>query len=200
MHFFKALHYHSFRCLELAQRSPVMLTGDMVRKKKLLWELFDGIHAYLTKHDITHWLVFGTLLGYFRENEIIEHDLDIDFGCNESEYTKLLSCIKKDPPPFAFRDTSWRHYGPKVYFTHKGYDLDLYFFKRDEQLIHSYEKTEWANYTLPIPEKYVFPLQPVVFNGRTCMAPKQIENYLKFVYGSIEKEAKRNPITGFWES
>jgi hypothetical protein len=44
----------------------------------------------LTKHNINHWIVYGTLLGAVRENNIIKHDYDFDLGILIEDYLKIL--------------------------------------------------------------------------------------------------------------
>ena len=53
------------------------------KRSELLKDNFEEIlntiySSPLKDYDI--WLDFGTLLGYYRENDFISHDLDMDFG------------------------------------------------------------------------------------------------------------------------
>ncbi len=49
------------------------------------------IDDLLTKHEIKHWVMYGTLLGGIRQKNIIEYDYDIDFGASINDADKLLS-------------------------------------------------------------------------------------------------------------
>ena len=43
-------------------------------------ELLQRFSEALNAEDITFWLEFGTLLGYYREHDFIKHDDYLDFG------------------------------------------------------------------------------------------------------------------------
>lgn len=59
----------------------------------------DYVNNILTKYNIKHWLMFGTLLGGIRNHDIIDYDYDFDFGCLIEDKNKIMSLnkiIKKD--------------------------------------------------------------------------------------------------------
>ncbi|WP_020403830.1 hypothetical protein [Gracilimonas tropica] len=168
-------------------------------RRKVLWELFQSSNHFLKSLDVDYWVNFGTLLGFYRENDIIGHDIDIDFGCHEKYYPKILASKNKLPRELTLCDTSSRHNGPKLYMSYKGFDADIYFYKEDGQKLYSYEKTKWENYNAPIPMEMVFPTQDLVARDIETRAPNDIEAYLKTIYGCLDKDAVRNPETGYWE-
>ena len=47
----------------------------------------------LSKHNVTHWIQNGTLLGFYREGTFIEHDTDIDFGVLAETFT--VDCYRE---------------------------------------------------------------------------------------------------------
>ena len=49
------------------------------------------IHYELSKHNIKHWLMYGTLLGCVRNKDVIPYDYDFDFGILFSDIDKILS-------------------------------------------------------------------------------------------------------------
>ena len=52
-------------------------------------EILNTIYSSpLKNYDI--WLDFGTLLGYYRENDFISHDLDMDFGIIIPDYQSFF--------------------------------------------------------------------------------------------------------------
>ena len=54
-----------------------------IRNKYFLAEGEELLRAFaeaMNGGNIQFWLEFGSLLGYYRENDFIKHDCDIDFG------------------------------------------------------------------------------------------------------------------------
>jgi len=63
------------------------------KRSELLKDNFEEIlqtiySSPLKDYDI--WLDFGTLLGFFRENDFISHDLDMDFGIIIPDYQRFV--------------------------------------------------------------------------------------------------------------
>ena len=59
------------------------------KRSNLLKENFEEILNVVYSSDLKDyniWLDFGTLLGYYRENDFISHDLDMDFGVQVSNF------------------------------------------------------------------------------------------------------------------
>ena len=54
------------------------------------------IHNELEKHNIKHWLMYGTLLGCVRNKDVIPYDYDFDFGILYSDKEKILSIDLED--------------------------------------------------------------------------------------------------------
>jgi hypothetical protein len=55
------------------------------------------IHTILKKNNISHWLMYGTLLGSIRNRDIIPYDYDFDFGIFYEDVDKILSIKQEDP-------------------------------------------------------------------------------------------------------
>ena len=56
-----------------------------------IYEHIKDIHYELSKHNIKHWLMYGTLLGCVRNKDVIPYDYDFDFGILFSDIEKILS-------------------------------------------------------------------------------------------------------------
>lgn len=52
------------------------------------------ISDLLNKHNIKHWLMYGSLLGAVRNNDIIPYDYDFDLGANVYDYNKIMALNK----------------------------------------------------------------------------------------------------------
>lgn len=193
------ISYHLRRIKEYTQRYFYTSIFYPSSKKEILWELFVEVNKFLADLNIEYWTNYGTLLGFYRDQDLIEHDIDIDFGCDDQLNELIWSNKNKLSAGFKLYDSSSRHLGPKFYISYKGFDADIYFYKNEEDYLHTYEKTDWENYSRPIPTKLVYPLQELNVRNIKTLVPRSTEEYLKFIYGNLEAHAKRNRNTGFWE-
>lgn len=194
-----SISYHLRRLKEYTQRYLHTRMNRVDIRRKILWELFELSNQFLSELNIEYWVNYGTLLGFYREKQIINHDIDIDFGCHEKFYPYILENLSKLPAELKFYDSSNRHLGPKVYMSYKGFDADIYFYRTEGERLYSYEKTYWKNYNAPIPEKYVFPTRELKIQDIKTLIPANPKNYLKTIYGNLSADAIRNPVTGYWE-
>lgn len=60
------------------------LTSDSIFKH------LQYINKLFIKHNISHWLVYGTLLGSIRQNDIIPYDHDFDLGIKHEDHKKVF--------------------------------------------------------------------------------------------------------------
>ena len=168
------------------------------RKIEILQYLFKAINELLKKTGEDYWLDFGTLLGNYREKGIIPHDIDVDFGMHERSYQKVLQIKNTLPSSIRFYDTSKSHRGPKVYFSYKGFDVDIYFYEDLGESLRSYENSRYPNETSPIPKHLIFPLQKGTHLNESTFTPAHPKAYLEHVYGYIGRDAARDTQTGYW--
>jgi hypothetical protein len=63
------------------------------------------VHTLLSKHNIKHFLLYGTLLGCIRNKDIIPYDYDFDFGIIHEDYNTILS-LPHDDPHYKFEPTT----------------------------------------------------------------------------------------------
>ncbi len=172
--------------------------GYRARKLQILRHFFTEVNDYLQKLQVDYWVDFGTLLGFYRENDILPHDIDVDFGVEEKDFLKIWEARHKLPAGFTMYDTSFRHNGPKLYISFKGFDADIYFYRDTAGRLQSTEKAQYANEMQEIPRGLIFPLKNTEFLGRPTKVPANVQGYLEFVYGYIGSDAVRNTTTGFW--
>lgn len=64
----------------------------MMNHDNALRNLVD-VTQILSKHNVTHWIQNGTLLGLYREGTFIKHDTDIDLGLLAKTFT--IECYKE---------------------------------------------------------------------------------------------------------
>ncbi|MEP2026658.1 MAG: LicD family protein [Reichenbachiella sp.] len=170
------------------------------RKKRLniLRRLFVVTNEYMKSTGATYWIDYGTLLGQYREKDIISHDMDIDYGVHEDEFEKIWSQRHKLPKGFKLYNTSFRHRGPKLYFNYKGFDADIYFYEAKNGTLTSYENSNYQSEKTPYPKDLALPTQKAQFLGEETFVPAQPKEYLKHIYHYLGQNGKRDLSTGYW--
>lgn len=172
------------------------------RKRKIyvLEEMYRLSIALLKETGEPFWLDFGTLLGYHRSGGIIPHDVDIDIAMMESSYQKISELKNKMPRGLKFYDTSANHEGPKVYFSYKGYDFDIFFYEEKDQTIRTFVEADYPNERQYIPMELVFPLKEDDFLGVNITVPNDTKGYLELMYGYLGTGGSRDQETGLWHA
>jgi phosphorylcholine metabolism protein LicD len=169
------------------------------RKLKILREFYHLTNQFLMSLDIEYWLAYGTLLGYYREKDIIKHDIDLDFGATQQAYQVILNNQHKLPPVIKLFDTSKNHNGPKLFFSYKGFDTDIYFYDKKDNLLVPFLISSIPADMTPFDVNYIFPITKSDFLGGSTFIPADPLKYLEHCYGYIGKNAKFNKSTGLWE-
>lgn len=167
------------------------------KKIKILEELYRISAQTLNQTGEEFWLDFGTLLGYYRDGGIIPHDIDVDFAMHEKSYEAIAN-LKNLPSYLKLYDTTPKHNGPKMYFSYKGFDVDIYFYEDLGDKLKSYEKSHFPNERQEIPRDLVYPLQEMKLFGEKGYVPAKTKEYLEFIYGYIGRNGIRDSSTGFW--
>lgn len=168
------------------------------RKIHVLEEMYRLSITLLKETGEPFWLDFGTLLGYYRSGGIIPHDVDIDVAMMESSYEKIKELKMKMPQGLKFYDTSDNHEGPKVYFSYKGYDFDIFFYEEHGESIRTFVEADYPNERQHIPKGLVFPLKKDDFLGVEITVPKDAKGYLELMYGYLGTGGTRDEQTGLW--
>lgn len=169
-------------------------------KLKALEELFKVTNRFLQDLGVEYWLAYGTLLGYHREERILSHDQDIDFGAHEKEYDRIRGGRHNLPPGFKMHDTTRKHPGPKLYITYKGWEADIYFYEDMDSHLRCYLASTIQGDLEPVPKNYVYPLKEAIFLREKTVIPNQTEAYLLHLYGYIGENAEQDKKTGYWHS
>ena len=182
------------------------------RRSSLLRENFQEVlkiiyNSQLNKYAL--WLDFGTLLGFYRENDFINHDLDMDFGIIINDYDDFLEkekyLIKK-----GFSRTKEFYYKNRLVelsYSYKGLNVDFIVYRRKADVIESDTiffmtnalgkptRYEVYNYRLPFSE-----LEGHNFKAVEIKVPNNTREYLSKLYGedfevpNTNYNWKENPI------
>ncbi|MDP5199625.1 phosphorylcholine transferase LicD [Flavobacterium sp. DG2-3] len=81
---------------DLSEYNPI---GSDLRKGQLrILEIAKEFDSICHKHNVTYWLMSGTLLGARRHGGFIPWDDDFDVGVEKKDYQRLLNCLEKELP------------------------------------------------------------------------------------------------------
>lgn len=73
------------------------MTQEELRKVSLIQlEIMDEVHRICEKHNITYYMIGGTLLGAVRHGGFIPWDLDIDIGMPREDYDSFKTVCQKE--------------------------------------------------------------------------------------------------------
>lgn len=133
---------------------------------------------YILK-DINWWLDFGTLLGFYRDGRIIDHDSDLDVGVVYEDFYKNIDTIKNkiDELGFYMTKVSDLFYRINLSKTNELH-CDIFLFKNKDNVY----KTHFKEYLSKHEE--IFPLNKRVFFKTEFNVPNNIEYFLETRYGS----------------
>lgn len=143
----------------------------------------------LNKLKMDYWLTDGTLLGYYRNGDFIDHDEDLDFGARIDNFDERLL--------MDFVDNGWklvsimgnRNCGLEISFKKRGIKLDIFFFYREGmKLWHgAWRKIKEDGQVKRNLIKYYyddFVLTKTDFKGESFNIPGETEKYISTKYGA----------------
>jgi len=179
-----------------------LLAGPRYREKARadLRQFYLGLNAYLQALEVDYWLAYGTLLGYFRDRDLILGDSDIDFGLRVEDYQRLLDYRHRLPPGYTLVDTSHKHGGPKLYIRSGLFAADLYFYQSDGEHLRLFLNSHYVADRTPVPRSLILPTRPDQFLGQPTRVPNQVEELMLWTYQYLGSDGKLDPATGFWHA
>ncbi len=71
---------------------------DAISPEKIVHEVFEHLlftSNILKQNNIKHWILYGTLLGAIRQNDIIPYDYDFDLGIYYEDTEKVIELNNK---------------------------------------------------------------------------------------------------------
>lgn len=158
---------------------------EAVPREVVVRNLIDA-RSVLDSMGICCWLTDGTLLGYFRENDLLAHDRDVDLGIRIEDYSDFII------PEFRRHGFDLKYVlgekrqGLELSFTRDGVKVDLFFFYReDDRLWHGawqgFDKGRKRNLIMYYYEP--FSLKEIEFLGETFNVPEDTLKYVETKYG-----------------
>ena len=155
------------------------------KRSNLLKENFEEILNIVYSSELKNyniWLDFGTLLGYYRENDFISHDLDMDFGVQVSSLEDFES-IEKYLAENGFKRTKEFYFDKdlvELSYSYKGLNVDFIIYKKEDDPFSGLKECD--------------------FKGMKVKVPDNTQEYLRTLYGedfetpNTNYNWKENPI------
>jgi len=136
--------------------------------KKTADKLLKDWHDICTSLNIPHFLLFGTCLGFHREQGYIKDDNDLDVGvlCDSQRLEILIVALSKKG------------------ITIGGRLIDNINFYRSSVLLDIFHTFG------PLHQKYLDKFDTMIYEGVEYNMPSPVEDYLKFVYDDWRTPAK----------
>jgi len=159
------------------------------RRQRALRRAVADVGRIFAAHGIDYWCDFGTLLGFYRDGDIIPSDKDADLSIMASEKTRIM----------ALADT-FRTHGYEL--TDRGgraqkliriidertrYYVDIYPYIADGTVLRSV----WASPQEDIPAALVAERVPASFHGAPILVPADVPAVLHHRYGPTYATPRR---------
>ena len=141
-----------------------------------------GVCRILEAHDVEYWCDFGTLLGFYRENDIIRHDKDADLGVLASEAPR----IKALAPVFLEHGYWLTDQGGRakrllrIHDQRTWYYVDIYTYVPDGDTLRSVFLSPQHD----LPASFVVSRVRAPFLGTTVHVPADVPGLVRHRYGS----------------
>ncbi|MFY0627126.1 MAG: hypothetical protein JXR07_12575 [Reichenbachiella sp.] len=175
------------------------LPGQYTEKKvEILKEFYFLTNSYLKNQNVDYWIAYGTLLGYHREKGILSHDIDLDYGAPGASFESIWNNRNTLPKGLTLENWSDRHRGPKLFFSYKGFDADIYFYEEVNEELVPFLISDIPADMEPVLRQNIYPLHEVDFLGDKTYIPENPKNYLEQCYGYIGPGAAFDKKTGYW--
>lgn len=168
----------------------------------MLYEHLTNVSKILKTNNIKHWIMYGTLLGAIREQNIISYDYDFDLGANIDDLNSILN-LNDDKSDYKFVKSSgmaididdssndistWR-VSVKIYY--KDIEVgDIYLYQKcSDGYMRRFDKDLglyfWPNSTFP--SWFIDKLDYVKIRDNIFPAPRLGEELLLHWYGKTWK-------------
>ncbi|MBN6081960.1 phosphodiesterase [Aggregatibacter actinomycetemcomitans] len=153
--------------------------------------LSEAISKY-TK-PIKIWLEFGTLLGYYRESNILQHDTDIDFGIEENNLIEdFIQHLEKSGFKLLRKFVINSNLSYLNNFTaeytiqyKENVSIDFFIFKniKNKKICYCFDENNKNSYNVSYIEFDNFELEKTTFLNQEFYRPNNIQKHLTSYYG-----------------
>ncbi len=142
------------------------------------------LHSLLERNQISFFLAYGTLLGIYRDSELLPHDKDLDVGLNwDCSRDKLLQVLQQSGlywiDPKSLNSTN-NQYNFGVIEKRRGISIDFFFFKPEG----SYFLSGFHHLPHPLLWRFNgFELGEITYKNKIFKVPVNPEIFLVDIYG-----------------
>jgi len=170
------------------------LTQSVGFDKDIAIQNLSDAKTILDSLGMRNWLTDGTLLGYYRENDFIAHDLDMDMGSFIEDFDKDITKRFKENGWDLLSTFGKLDIGYELSYIRNGVKLDIFFFYKENDKY-------WHGAWRPIEKKgrnlikyYYdsFGLKEVEFKGQLFNVPEDTLHYIETKYGPDWKTPQKS--------
>jgi hypothetical protein len=132
-------------------------------------------------HHVDYWCDFGTLLGFYRERDIINGDKDADFSILETEKPRIMALadvLRANGYDLTDRGGRARKV-IRIYEAKTRYYVDIYPFVANGGMLRSVLASPQED----IPAHLVARRKPASFLGASVLVPEDVPGLLRHRYG-----------------
>lgn len=171
--------------IEISRNKHFLLEGE---------ELLQVLAQVLNDNKILFWLDFGTLLGYYRDNDFIKHDNDIDIGVKIEDSLKLNKVLSSSGFKLIHKFSTSTG-GLEECYRYKNTCVDVFYYNTDENnnsiycyiffIVSNFIKFHNKRYKCTV-KRLDFPISDFVqveFKGAQVNIPAETRKYLELSYG-----------------
>ena len=170
---------------------------NVKERMRILTELYTLVVDIAKQNKVKPFLLFGSLLGQQRNNNIICYDFDFDMGILSTAFNKLYAALKEKINPDKYSITLIDNFflGKHMHIIDKKTSLNLDIDVYEKQPNGSFKRGLnyfcflYAKYILKqcnkryIPHDWLLPLRSVSFLGKNVHIPNKPDALLECEYG-----------------
>ena len=156
-------------------------------------ELLNVFSEKMNNSGILFWLEFGSLLGFYRDNDFIQHDCDLDFGVFLKDKDKVHEALRNTK----FKLVHLYHAedgGVEECYRYKNTSIDIFYFREDGDYFYCNTFTRHYPYRINkilrsrkcLVKRINIPNQPFIkvkFKHADVFIPKDCSRHLEMHYG-----------------
>jgi len=205
---FTILKYNTENIEAFSTKTRMSLSKFITLKQEIYSDILIKTGKVMNRLNIPFFLSSGTLLGYYREGKILDHDYDLDIGIYRKDYTlRLIDEMEAE----GFHN--YRNLGD----VERGFEMSFYLpkspigkYAKIDIFVHNHEQVGnkryiyWASYKKPDYVKQIkyrvsdFDIKPVKFDGVPVNIPVDTEKYLREHYGDDWRTPKKPGKGGYY--